>query len=142
MSLGQHGHVGPLLGQGPELVDELLQLGIVDILERLLEREGHAGVVDVLRGEAEVDELLEVVESAYLVEFLLDEVFHRLHVVVGHLLDVLHALGLLLSEVAVDVAQAFEQLVVEPHQLGQGKLAQRDEVFYLHSHAVTDEGIF
>ena len=59
-------------------------------------------------------------EAAEHVNLLLDEVFHGLHVVVGHRIDVLHALCILLGKPAVDVAQRFKQAVVEAFQLWQG----------------------
>ena len=57
VSAGEHGHVAPLLGVVVKLLNKLLQQGDVDIVDCLLEREGHSGVVDVLRGEPEVNEI-------------------------------------------------------------------------------------
>ena len=106
MRFGEHGHGFPFLGIVVQLFDELFQHGNVHLLQGLFHRERHAGVVDVLRGESEVYELLEGIKSANLVELLLDEVFHRFHIVVGHLLDVFHPLGIGHGEVLVDGAQA------------------------------------
>ena len=141
MCLGQHGHVLPLLRIVVELLDEFLDHRAVDLFQGLLDREGYAGVVDVLRGQSEMDELLVLVEASKPVEFLLDEIFHGLHVVVGGLLDFLDACGVCFREVAVDVAERVEAAVVEVLQLRQRQLAERDEVFNLHAHPVTDEGI-
>ena len=76
------------------------------------------------------------------VEALLEEVFHGLHVVVGHGLDVFHALRVGLGEVAVDVAQLAELGAVNPLELGQRNFAQGDEILHLHIHAVANEGVF
>ena len=83
-----------------------------------------------------MDELLVSVESADAVELLLYEVFHSLHVVVSYFLDVLHALCFLFAEVAVDVAQLVEELMVERSELRQWQLTKRDEVFDFHTYAV------
>ena len=65
-----------------------------------------------------MDELLESFESADLVELLLDIVFHSLHIVVGGLLDLLHAGSTLLVEMAIDIAQTWEEVGGECCQLG------------------------
>ena len=81
-------------------------------------------------------------KPAYLIKLFLDEIFHGLHVVVGYLLYVFHPLSVCLAEVAVDVAQLLEESMVEPGQLGQGQLTQRDEIFYLNPHAIAYERVF
>ena len=151
VGLGQHGYVLPLLGIVVQLLNELFQQRVVHLLQRLLHREGHAGVVDVLRRQAEVYELLVLgkglrpARSLCLgvepVEHLLDEVLHRLHVVVGHALYVLHPLRVGRREVAIDVAQKLKVGVVELFQLGQGQLTQADEVLNLYPHAVAHKRI-
>ena len=108
VGLGEHRHVFPLLGIYLQLVYQLLHQRTIYIVERLLYRQWHRSVVDVLRGESEVYELLELLQATDLVELLLYEVFHSLHIVVGHLLDVLHALCSCLVEAKVDVAQCVE----------------------------------
>ena len=142
VGLGQHGHIFPLIGVLAQLGYELLDERIVHVGQGVLYRQRHAGVVDVLRGEPEVDELLVGVEPANLVELLLDEVFHCLNIVVCHLLYFLDAARIGLREVGIDGAQAAEKAVVESGQLGQRQLAQGDEVFYFDAHPVADERIF
>ena len=73
------------------------------------------------------------------VEFLFDEVFDGFDIVVGDFLDVFDFLGIFDSEVAVDFAQVFEEVVVEAYELWQGYLAQGDEVFDFDCHTVADE---
>ena len=82
-------------------------------MQCLLQREWHAGVVDILRSQTEVDELLVGIQASDLVEALLDEILHGLDIVVSDLLDVLDTLSAFLVEVAIDVAQAFEKVVIE-----------------------------
>ena len=98
----------------------------------LLHGKGHGGVVDILRGEAEVDELLEV-GQAHLVEFMFEEVLHGLHVVVGGLLYLLDGEGVVVGEMTVDIAQGLGlaghggQRRTLPFEL----LAQGNEIFHL-----------
>ena len=80
--------------------------------------------------------------TIYRVVYLfLDEVLHGLDVVVGHLLNILHALSVLLSKVAVDVAEGFKQVMVEILQLGQRQFTQRYEVLYLHTNTIANQSI-
>ena len=59
MGLSEHRDVLPLLGIVVELFYQFLQERVIDILQGFLDAQGDAGVVDVLRGQSEVDELLE-----------------------------------------------------------------------------------
>ncbi len=91
---GKHGHLFPLLGIGFELPYQFFDLGIIDLLERFLDGKGHTRVVDVLRGKPKMDKLLVGIEAANGIELFLDEVLHGLYIMVGHLLNVLHAGGI------------------------------------------------
>ena len=89
-----------------------------------------------------MDELLGLGrETAEHVDFLLDEVFDSLHIVVGGLLNLLHAGSILLSKVAIDVAQGFEQTLVEACQLWQRQFAERNKVFDFHPDTIADKCI-
>ena len=88
-----------------------------------------------------MDKLLILVESAYCVELFFYKVLHSLNVVVGSLLYLLHTLCLLLSHIAIDVAQLLEESLWECRQLRQGQLAQRYEILYLYANTITDKGI-
>ena len=145
---GEHGHGAPLLGVVVEQVDELFEQGDVDAVEGLLQGQGYGGVVDVLGGESEVDEVLgggrrkeEGGRRKELIEALLDVVFDGFDVVVGDGLDVLHALGLLGGELLVDGAQGREEFTGEAGQLRQGQLAEGDEILYFHADAIAYERI-
>ena len=117
VGLGQHGNVLPLLGIVMELFDKLFDEGVVDLLQSLLHGEGNTGVVDILGGQTEVDELLagrrETCGDQRSVDTLLDEVLHGLHVVVRHFLYILDALGIGHRELAVDVAKRFKKAMVK-----------------------------
>ena len=139
MGLGEHGDVLPLVGEGFEAAEQLLCQGEEHLLQSLLNRKRCGGVVDVLRGESEVDELLEGSQSSDGVELLLDEVLHSLDIVVGDALDILHALGILLREVLVDGAQSGEMFFGECCELRQWQFAEEDEIFDFDPHAVADE---
>ena len=134
----QHRHVVPLPGEGGQLVAHLLDGGVVDPREGLLEREGDRCVVDVLRGESKVYELL-VCGEPQRIHLLLDDVFDGLYVVVGDGLDLLDTQRVGLGEVGVEPAQVGEAGVVDALKLRQRQLAQGDEVFDLDADAVADQ---
>ena len=137
----QHRDRLPLPGPGAELRDHGGQRGLEHLGPGLLHGKRNCGVVDVLGGQAEVDELAEGLQ-AELVEFLLEPVLDRLDVVVGDLLDVLDALRVLHAEAGVDRTEPLEVARVEAGQLRQRQPAERDEVLDLDPHAVADQGGF
>ena len=108
MGLGQHRNVLPLLGIIVQLLNQLLHHRIVNLLQSLLDRKGNAGVVNVLRCEAEVDELLVALETAHGVELLLDKVLYGFYVVVSNRLNVFHTLCISGCEITVDVTKLIE----------------------------------
>ena len=103
----QHRNLAPLLGERRQSVADLLDDGVVDACHRLPERERNGRVVDVLRREAEMHELLIGLQPEG-VHFLLDDVLDGLYVVVGHRLDLLHAPGVGVREIEVERAQGGE----------------------------------
>ena len=141
VSLRQHGNILPLVGILTQLCDKLLDEGVIDLLQSLLDAQGHAGVVDILAGQAEVDEFLVVFQSADAVELFLDEVLDSLHIVVCNSLYILHALGILFREVAVYVAQL---LVADGKalQLRQGQMNEGNKIFYLYPDTIANQSIF
>ena len=86
-----------------------------------------------------MDELLVGVQAADGIELLLDEILHGLDVVVGDGLDLLDARRILLGEVAPNGAQTLS-LHREALELRQGQLAERNEILYLHTHTIANEG--
>ena len=139
--MGQQRNLAPLLGQRNEFRDQLLEQRIVNVVGRLLEAVRNRGVVDILRGEPEVHELLERLQSQS-VHLLFDQVLDRLHVVVGRLLDLLDPERIGFAEVAVNVAQLLHGGLVHAGELGQRQFAQRDEILHFHQHTVADQRIF
>ena len=80
--------------------------------------------------------------DVHLLEAVLDEVLHCLHVMVGHLLDLLDLCSILRCHVPVDVSQSLEFRRVEISKLRQRNLAEGDKVFDLYPDTVFDECIF
>ena len=87
-----------------------------------------------------MDELLVGFEASYLVKLLLDEIFHRLHIMIRHRLDVLHALRAMLVETQIDLPQPTEQAVVEAGELRQRQFTEGDEIFDFNSYTIADKG--
>ena len=104
VGLGQHGHIFPLFSILQQLLQQLFYQRIVNLLQCLFNREGHAGVIDVLRGKTEVDKLFISLQTSYLVKFFFDKIFYGLHIVVCHLFDVFHTLCACLVKGSVYVA--------------------------------------
>ena len=104
MRASQHRHVGPLLCVELQLVDQSTQLGQIDVLYRLSDHQREGGVIDILRRQTEVYELL-LIRQSELVELLLDEVLDGLDIVVGDTLDVLDTCCVGTREAKVDVVQ-------------------------------------
>ena len=142
MSLCQHRDVCPLIGIRTQLGNQLLQLGIVDVVECILDGKGHRRIVDVLRSQSEMNKLLVGFQSSDAVELFLDEVFNGFHIVIGHALYLLHAGSIRLREITVDISECFKQVVVDAVQLRQRKFTQRDKILYFNLHTVFDKCIF
>ena len=141
VGLGKHRYVGPFVGQRVELCDELRQHRAIHISDCLLDRHRHRSVVDILRRQSEMYEFLVGLKSET-VKLLLDEIFHRLYVVVGDRLDLLDALGIGHAEVSVDGAQSRKQIGIYSCKRRQRYAAQSDEILYLYTHPVAYQGIF
>ena len=123
MGLGEHGDIAPLFGIGLQLSHQFFDGRAYHLVKGVFYRERNGGVVDILRGKTEMDELLVLVEMANTVELLLDEIFHCLHVVIGHLLYLLHPTGVVEREIAVNLTECGEERLVEVLELGQRKFA-------------------
>ncbi len=140
MGTRQKGHILPLARHLAKPFQKFTYERIVDPVRRLANGVWRGGVVDVLRGEAEVHELAVVVQPEF-VHLLLYEILHRLDVVVGGAFDLLYSQGVLDLEVLIDRPQVGEVLLFEVGELRQRYSAQGNEVLYLHQHAVADEGV-
>ena len=138
---GQHRHRAPLAGERRQLVTHLLDGRVVDAGHGLLERERNGRIVDILRREAEVDELLVAFESQG-IHLLLDDVLDGLDVVVRNRLDLLDPLGVGVRKIGVESAQFGKLCVVDVAELGERKLAQGDEIFHFDADSITNQGLF
>lgn len=138
MRAGEHGHLVPFGRHRRKPVAQGGERRQIRLFERLPEREGHGRVIDILRGEPEVDEFC---VSAQPERFhpLFEEVFDGLHVVVGRGLDRLDALGVGQAEITVEAAQGLPCGRIDPLELGERQLAQGDEIFDLDADAVADQ---
>ncbi len=132
VSLGEHGQILPLFGAGLKMLHKLHKKRTIHMLKSLLDRQGHRSVVDVLRGEAEMDELLEALQPKS-VPTLLKEVFNSLDIVVGHRFYRLDALGIGQGEVFIYAAQLGEYVGIDSRELRQGDFAQGDEILDFHN---------
>ena len=137
---GQHRHVVPFAGHLPKPVKHLGRCGEVNLRERILNSQRNGGVVDVLRSEAEMHELL-VGRKAERIHLLLQNIFDRLDVVVGRGFDLLDTQCIRLREIEVERPQRFEFRLFDPGQFRQRQLAQGDEIFDLDPNAVANQGI-
>jgi hypothetical protein len=129
------------LSLGLKICYDLLQGRQHHRLPGLFQGEGHGRVVDILGGQAEVDELL-VFSQAQSIEDLLDVILHRLDIVVGGFFDLLDPGRIRHGEGSAGFMQTIEYRRVHTRQLGQGQPAQGNEVFDLHPHPVADQGAF
>ena len=119
VGVGQHGDVLPVLCHAVQHIQHLVKLRQVHVLYALHKAEGHGSIVDVLRCQAEMHELLESGIDAQAVKLPFYVVFHGLDIVVGGLLNLLHLGCLVLGHVAVYRAESVEQAVVEAAEQGE-----------------------
>ena len=142
MGLGQHRNVLPLLGIVVQLLYQLLNHRIVNLLQCFLNRQGYAGIVDILRSQAEMDEFLclngEPVKCVYL---FFDEVLYCLYVMVCRLLYLLDPCSILLAKATIDITQGLKQLVVKTFQLRQREFTKCNEILNFYSDTITDKRI-
>ena len=138
VSAREHRDRLPLARLGVELLQNGGQRGLEHLGPGLLQRKRQSGVVDVLRGQAEVDVLAPGLQ-AELVELFFEPVLDRLDVVVGDFLDVLDPLGVGRVEAGVELAQPVEVPRVDAGELRQRQPAERDEVLDLDPHPVADQ---
>ena len=107
-------------------------------MECLLEGQRLCTIIDVLRGETEVDKLQH--RTKLIITYpLLDEVLNGLDVVVGRPLDLLHTLSVLKREVFIESPQSATVLVVAD-LLKLGKhLRETYQILYLYADAVSNQ---
>ena len=108
------------------------------MLYRLSDHQREGGVIDILRGEPEVDELL-LISKPEGIEPLLDEVLHGLDIVVRRTLDLLDTCCISAGEAQVDVVEVLDTLLIEHLAQRRELLAQSDEVKDLDTYPIADQ---
>mmetsp|Transcript_32461 Transcript_32461/g.79174 ORF Transcript_32461/g.79174 Transcript_32461/m.79174 type:complete len:420 (-) Transcript_32461:5-1264(-) len=159
---GQERDLRPLAGEAVERGDDVSELGHVDGAPEAHDHQRVAGVVDVLRREPKVDELLDLEEAleaggaGHLGHLVLEEVLHSLDIVVGREggaaggpaleLRLLDPGGVLVGELGVDPAELRDEGVRgrgHGRELGEGRghAEEADEVLDLNLNAMLDVSI-
>lgn len=148
LPVGARDHAGlaVLPGQGLQPGQHFLLEGQQQVLFRILHHQRVRHVVDVFRGAAEVDVLLDAPELALFVQFLLNIVLHGLDVMVGGLLDGLDPQSPLHAELFVQTVQVGDiqggQLVRLVIQSDHVPVQQEFHPFDLDLRPVLDQGVF
>ena len=136
----QHGQGGVLMRHAAQGVDDGVDGRQDDLFTAALEHEAVRGVVDVLGGAGEVDELAGGSQFGVIGHAALQEVLDGLHVVVGGALEGLDGLGVGAAEVLHDGFQALAGSRAEGLQFGQAGIGQGNEPGHFHLHTVAHEG--
>jgi len=134
--LGQHRDVCPFFGISTQLGYQFFQLRIIHLLQGLFYRQRDRRIVNILRSKAKVNELLVVIHPAKGVKLFFQEIFHSLHIVVGHAFNVFDALRICFRKITVNVSQGLKDSLVYTSQLRQRQFAQSDKVLHFHLYAI------
>mmetsp|Transcript_5301 Transcript_5301/g.9543 ORF Transcript_5301/g.9543 Transcript_5301/m.9543 type:complete len:419 (-) Transcript_5301:580-1836(-) len=113
----EHGHVRELLRHGRQLSDDLLHHRQHLPRHRLAKLQRVAQVVDVLRGACKVGKLQHFAQLLIRRKLILQHVLHRLHVMVGGPLHILHRLRILYTPVVGEVVEKGVRGVAEGRYL-------------------------
>ena len=140
MGLCKHRDVLPFLSHALDHAENFFEKRHEALLYGLLEGKRNRCVVDVLGCESEVDELSPF-HDVHFLETVLDVIFDRLDVMVGHFFDFLHFCGIFRSHGPVDVSQGLEFRLVKVGKLRQRNAAECDEIFYLDANSILYEGV-
>ena len=98
VSTAHHGDISILLCKALKLGEDPLQRYMHHILARVMQHQRICQVVDVLTCAGKVNEFLVPCELWVLIEFLFQEIFHCLHIMIRGRLYGLDALGILQRE--------------------------------------------
>mmetsp|Transcript_7277 Transcript_7277/g.17738 ORF Transcript_7277/g.17738 Transcript_7277/m.17738 type:complete len:294 (+) Transcript_7277:491-1372(+) len=105
----EHRDAGVAMRHRPHVPDQGVHPRKDHLVPGLAEHERVGEVVDVLAGAGEVQELGDGPQLLAVLDPLLQEVFDGLHVVLGHALDLLHALAVREAELPVDVVEVLDR---------------------------------
>ncbi len=110
------------VGKGAQRGGNAVQAGQQHLAARLLQHQAVAEVIDVFAGAGKVHEFQRRTQLGVVLELLLDEVFHRLDVMVGGALDLLDPRCMGNVEAVGQGAQALRGSGRERRQLGDARL--------------------
>ena len=139
MRAGKHRLGGIGVRHLRELVDDAVERGQQHLAARRLQHQRVAGVVDVLAGAGEVDELARRAQFGLALAAVPEPVLDRLHVVVGRALDILDRLRIGLREAQHEAAQEAARGLGERPELVEAGVRQRDEPLDLDLHPPVHE---
>ncbi|MNT83632.1 hypothetical protein D3C72_2235310 [compost metagenome] len=105
MGAAEHGHVGVLVRHLAQLQHHAVEARQHNLVTASADLQRMAGVVDVFAGAGKVHEFRRLEKLGAGIESALDPVFHRLHVVVGGLFNLLDCLGVRFGEVGNQAVQ-------------------------------------
>ena len=139
----QHGLVGQVMGQFADRLDQLIHLRQQYLAAALPQHQGMGEVVNVLRGTGEMDEFTDCLQLDITGDLLLEEILHRLDVVVGGPLDVLDPLGIFFGEIRDDTFQDVVGVLAQRRHLGYPRMVRQGlQPAYLHQYAMVDQTVF
>ena len=114
---------------------------MVHLNQRLLEAVGNGGIVDILRGQSEVDELFVGMQAEF-IHLLFEQILDGFDIMVGCPFDLFDPQGISFGKMAVNIAQGLPSGFVHPFELRQRQFTQRDEILHLHQYPVANQSIF
>ena len=115
----QHGGLRGVMCQARQRFSDLLHCWQEHVAHAIAQHQRMSQVVDVFRGTGEVHELRDRLRVHRCRETLLDEILHRLHVVIGGRLDILDASGIHFTEIVVRI---IERLIGRLDRLGTSSM--------------------
>ena len=87
MGTGEHGHVGESMGQAAQFIAQAAQCRRHDLRARIAQHQAVGQIIDVFRSAGEMDEGQRTGERGFVTDFLTQEIFDRLHIVIGGAFD-------------------------------------------------------
>jgi len=138
----QHRLIGVLVGQASDGVDQPIQLRQQRLRARLAQHQSVGEIVDVLGRAGEVDEFANRLQFGVAGDFLLEQVFDRLHVMVGGAFDVLDPLGVGETEFLDQPIENVHSMLAQGRHFGDaGMASQRLQPAYLYQHPMANQAV-
>ena len=114
--MGQQWNIAPLIGHRLEFSDQLVEHRMVHLNQRLFEAVGNGGIVDILRGQSEVDELFVGMQAEF-IHLLFEQILDGFDIMVGCPFDLFDPQGVSFGKMAVNIAQGLQSGFVHPFEL-------------------------